>query len=147
MIDRQIVGQKKPSMTKKRATVTSLSRCRTLRFVHSHDKIKRQTSLTDLVCFCQTKLEAQYAAKRDAHLSEVFDLKQQLEMKANEIRSLNASIESLKSVNEELKVNEDPSRYKGWFDLRRPCCHLAGFRRNFRRYRRRQEPRRKRAGS
>jgi kinesin family protein 5 len=60
------------------------------------------------VVFFQTKLEAQYAAKRDAHLSEAYDLKQQLEMKANEIRSLNASIESLKSVNEELKVMRIP---------------------------------------
>ena len=52
----------------------------------------------------QNKLEAQYAAKRQAHESEVQDLKQQLEFKANEIRSLNTSIDSLKSVNEELKV-------------------------------------------
>lgn len=36
---------------------------------------------------------------------EVTDLKAQLEMRVNEIRSLNASIESLKSVNEELKVS------------------------------------------
>lgn len=49
-------------------------------------------------------MEAQYAAKRDAHVSEVSDLRQQLEMKGNEVRNLNASIESLKSVNEELKV-------------------------------------------
>jgi kinesin family protein 5 len=46
----------------------------------------------------------QYAAKRDANISEVADLKQQLELKSNEIRTLNASIDSLKSVNEELKV-------------------------------------------
>lgn len=51
----------------------------------------------------KNKLEAQYAAKRDAHLSEVQDLKQQLELRSNEIRSLNATIDSLKSVNEELK--------------------------------------------
>ncbi|XP_006458111.1 hypothetical protein AGABI2DRAFT_63424 [Agaricus bisporus var. bisporus H97] len=51
----------------------------------------------------KNKLEAQYAAKRDAHLSEVTDLKQQLEMRSNEIRILNGSIDSLKSVNEELK--------------------------------------------
>lgn len=49
-------------------------------------------------------MEVQYAAKRDALLSEVSDLKQQLETKSNEVRNLNASIESLKSVNEELKV-------------------------------------------
>lgn len=52
----------------------------------------------------KNKLEVQYAAKRDAHVGEVQDLKQQLEMKGNEIRSLNSSIDSLKSVNEELKV-------------------------------------------
>ena len=55
----------------------------------------------------QNKLEAQYAAKRDTHQGEVADLKQQLEMKSNEVRSLNASIDSLKSVNEELKVSPD----------------------------------------
>ena len=52
----------------------------------------------------QNKLEAQYAAKRQAHESEVQDLKQQLELKTNEIRSLNTAIDGLKSVNEELKV-------------------------------------------
>lgn len=55
----------------------------------------------------QNKLEAQYAAKRDAHQSEVSDLRQQLEMKSNEVRSLNVSIDSLKSLNEELKVGFD----------------------------------------
>ena len=52
----------------------------------------------------QNKLEAQYTAKRQGHESEVQDLKQQLELKANEIRSLGTTIDSLKSVNEELKV-------------------------------------------
>jgi len=53
----------------------------------------------------QSKLEAQYAAKRDAHVGEVSDLKQQLEAKGNELRGLQSTIESLKSVNEELKVS------------------------------------------
>ena len=52
----------------------------------------------------KNKLEFQYAAKREAQLNEVSDLKQQLEIRNNEVRSLNASIDSLKSVNEELKV-------------------------------------------
>ena len=52
----------------------------------------------------QNKLEVQYTTKRQAHESEVQDLKQQLEFKANEIRSLNTTIDGLKSVNEELKV-------------------------------------------
>jgi len=56
----------------------------------------------------QNKLEVQYAAKRDANIGEVSDLKQQLELKTNEIRTLNASIDSLKSVNEELKVRPFP---------------------------------------
>ncbi|KAI0341612.1 kinesin heavy chain [Trametopsis cervina] len=51
----------------------------------------------------KNKLEAQYAAKRDAHVSEVQDLKQQLDIRSNEIRTLNATIDGLKSVNEELK--------------------------------------------
>jgi hypothetical protein len=52
----------------------------------------------------QIKLEAQYNAKREAQLNEVSDLKQQLELRNTEIRNLNASTDSLKSVNEELKV-------------------------------------------
>ncbi|KZV90266.1 kinesin-domain-containing protein [Exidia glandulosa HHB12029] len=51
----------------------------------------------------KSKLEAQYSAKREAHNNEVSDLKQQLEMKLNEIRNLNSNMESLKSINEELK--------------------------------------------
>lgn len=65
-----------------------------------------------MFCYCserlkyfKSKLEVQYAAKRDALLSEVADLKQQLEVRNNEVRSLNSSIDSLKSVNEELKVS------------------------------------------
>jgi uncharacterized protein YlxW (UPF0749 family) len=62
-------------------------------------------------CFnLQNKLELQYAAKREAQLSEVSDLKQQLEIRNNEVRSLNASIDSLKSVNEELKVSVNRNR-------------------------------------
>ena len=49
-------------------------------------------------------MEAQYAAKREAHQNEVNDLRQQLELRSNEVRTLNATIDSLKSVNEELKV-------------------------------------------
>lgn len=63
-----------------------------LRLNHTHQSFKN-------------KLEAQYAAKRDAHVGEVQDLKQQLELKGNEIRNMNSSIDSLKSVNEELKVS------------------------------------------
>ncbi|KAI6109000.1 P-loop containing nucleoside triphosphate hydrolase protein [Pisolithus croceorrhizus] len=51
----------------------------------------------------KNKLEAQYAARREASIAEASDLKQQLELRGNEIRSLNATIESMKNVNEELK--------------------------------------------
>ncbi|PFH54337.1 hypothetical protein AMATHDRAFT_53266 [Amanita thiersii Skay4041] len=63
------------------------------------EKGDRAEAVTDL----KDKLEAQYASKREAQLNEITDLRQQLEAKAGEIRHLNASIESLKSVNEELK--------------------------------------------
>jgi DNA repair exonuclease SbcCD ATPase subunit len=62
----------------------------------------------------QAKLESQYATRRDAHLSEVQDLRQQLELKQNEIRTLIASIESLKSLNDELRV--------GFAYLQCPTC-------------------------
>jgi kinesin family protein 5 len=61
------------------------------------------------IAYLQNKLETQYAAKRDAYQSEVLDLKQQLEMKGNEVRTLNATVDSLKSVNEELKVSLNDS--------------------------------------
>ncbi|TFK42564.1 kinesin heavy chain [Crucibulum laeve] len=68
-----------------------------------HDEETSNVDLAESMTDLKNKLEAQYAAKRDAHLSEVADLKQQLEIKGNEVRSLNASIDSLKGVNEELK--------------------------------------------
>lgn len=42
--------------------------------------------------------------KRETHLKEVADLKQQLEMRSVEIRNLGSTIDGLKGVNEELKV-------------------------------------------
>ncbi|KAH7914711.1 P-loop containing nucleoside triphosphate hydrolase protein [Hygrophoropsis aurantiaca] len=68
-----------------------------------HDEETTHADIADSVADIKNKLEAQYAAKREATISEVADLKQQLELKGNEIRTLNASIDSLKSVNEELK--------------------------------------------
>ncbi|KAF9264665.1 kinesin heavy chain [Marasmius fiardii PR-910] len=68
-----------------------------------HDEETSNADLAESMADFKNKLEAQYAAKRDAHVNEINDLKQQLEMKVNEARSLNASIDSLKSVNEELK--------------------------------------------
>lgn len=51
----------------------------------------------------QGKLEAQYAAKRDIQVSEISDLKQQLELRAQELKNQTATIDNLKGVNEELK--------------------------------------------
>ncbi|KII88481.1 hypothetical protein PLICRDRAFT_41639 [Plicaturopsis crispa FD-325 SS-3] len=68
-----------------------------------HDEETSNVDVAESMADLKNKLEAQYAAKRDAHIGEVSDLKQQLEMRANEVRNLNASIDSLKSVNEELK--------------------------------------------
>ncbi|TFY82627.1 hypothetical protein EWM64_g1390 [Hericium alpestre] len=68
-----------------------------------HDEETSNVDLAESMIELKAKLETQYAAKHEAHLSEVADLKQQLEMKSNELRSLNASIDSLKAVNEELK--------------------------------------------
>ncbi|KIY70942.1 kinesin heavy chain [Cylindrobasidium torrendii FP15055 ss-10] len=68
-----------------------------------HDEETSNVDITETMADLKNKLEAQYAAKRDAHVGEVADLKQQLDMKVNEVRNLNASIESLKTVNEELK--------------------------------------------
>ena len=52
----------------------------------------------------QSKLEAQFAAKRESHAREVKDLNQQVELKSNEVRTLNSNISELKNLNEELKV-------------------------------------------
>ncbi|KAJ3516625.1 hypothetical protein NLJ89_g1002 [Agrocybe chaxingu] len=71
-----------------------------------HDEETNNVDVAEMMAdlkAAQNKLEIQYAAKRDALLSEVGDLKQQLEVRNNDVRSLNASIDSLKSVNEELK--------------------------------------------
>lgn len=51
----------------------------------------------------QSKLEAQYAAKRDVQLSEISDLRQQLEHRSQEAKNQTMTIESLKGINEELK--------------------------------------------
>jgi len=67
------------------------------------DEETSNADTAEAVADLKAKLEAQYNAKREAQLNEVTDAKQQLELRNNEIRNLNASIETLKSVNEELK--------------------------------------------
>lgn len=51
----------------------------------------------------KAKLDAQTALKREATLVEITDLKQQLDIKVHENRSLLVTIDNLKSANEELK--------------------------------------------
>nr|GAT53202.1 kinesin heavy chain [Mycena chlorophos] len=68
-----------------------------------HEEETSNADLAESMTEFKNKLEAQNAARREAHISEVADLKQQLELRNNEVRSLNATTESLKSVNEELK--------------------------------------------
>ncbi|KAH8106973.1 kinesin heavy chain [Cristinia sonorae] len=68
-----------------------------------HDEDISGVDVAENMAEFKNKLEAQYLAKREAHSSEVTDLKQQLELRSNEIRTLNGTIDSLKSVNEELK--------------------------------------------
>ncbi|KAJ3489070.1 hypothetical protein NLI96_g2382 [Meripilus lineatus] len=68
-----------------------------------HDEEVSNVDVAESMAELKNKLEAQYVAKRDAHTSEAQELKQQLEVKGSEVRTLNATIDSLKSVNEELK--------------------------------------------
>ncbi|KAI0737068.1 hypothetical protein BC629DRAFT_1569023, partial [Irpex lacteus] len=69
--------------------------------IHTEDV--NNVDIMESMAELKNKLEMQYAAKRDAHASEIQDLKQQLDIRSNEVRTLNATIDSLKSVNEELK--------------------------------------------
>jgi kinesin family protein 5 len=68
-----------------------------------HEEENSDLDMAQSMADLKAKLEAQYAAKRDAHLSEVVDLKQQIEHRNNEVRSLTSQLDGLKSVNEELK--------------------------------------------
>ncbi|GAA5910435.1 uncharacterized protein JCM6883_003008 [Sporobolomyces salmoneus] len=49
------------------------------------------------------KLEAQYAMKLEAALGDVSDLRQQLELKSNEVKSSSSTIEELRAANAELE--------------------------------------------
>lgn len=67
------------------------------------DEERSDVDLSESMAELKNKLESQYAAKREAHSKEIIDLRQQLDIKSSEIRTLNTSIDGLKSVNEELK--------------------------------------------
>jgi kinesin family protein 5 len=53
----------------------------------------------------QSKLEAQYALKREAADNDIVNLKQQLDIKEQEKNSMSVTIESLRGANEELKAS------------------------------------------
>jgi hypothetical protein len=57
-------------------------------------------------------------ARQQAHTSEIQDLKLQIELKGNEIRSLVSANDGLKGVNEELKVRIRPSSNRSGVDYR-----------------------------
>lgn len=62
--------------------------------------------LTQLfLTFVQGKLEAQYAMKLEAALGDVTDLRNQLELKSNEVKTSSATIEELRAANAELEVS------------------------------------------
>jgi kinesin family protein 5 len=50
------------------------------------------------------KLEAQYAMKLESALGDVNDLRNQLELKSNEVKSSSATVEELRAANAELEV-------------------------------------------
>ncbi|KAG0145426.1 hypothetical protein CROQUDRAFT_658744 [Cronartium quercuum f. sp. fusiforme G11] len=64
--------------------------------INGHDDINELEGI-------KAKLEAQTIAKREATMLEITDLKQQLDIKAHENRSLVVTIDNLKGANEELK--------------------------------------------
>ncbi|KAF8590607.1 kinesin heavy chain [Ramaria rubella] len=68
-----------------------------------HDEEASNVDVAESMADYKSKLEAQFAAKRESHAHEVQDLKQQVELKSNEVRSLNSNINELKNLNEELK--------------------------------------------
>ncbi|KAF8495611.1 kinesin heavy chain [Gautieria morchelliformis] len=68
-----------------------------------HDEEASNVDVAESMADYKSKLEAQFAAKRESHAHEVQDLKQQVEVKVNEVRSLNLNISELKNLNEELK--------------------------------------------
>ncbi|CAE6441404.1 unnamed protein product [Rhizoctonia solani] len=67
------------------------------------DEGNRDIGAGESMAELKAKLEAQYTAKREAHATELNELKQQLEQKTNDIRLMNNTVETLKGVNDELK--------------------------------------------
>ncbi|KAI5475516.1 kinesin family member 5 [Pseudohyphozyma bogoriensis] len=67
------------------------------------DDERADTTLSANVQDIKNKLEAQYAMKLEAAISDADNLKQQLELKAQENKTVNATVESLRSTNAELE--------------------------------------------
>lgn len=64
---------------------------------------RADSSLAANVQDIKSKLEAQFAMKLESALSDASDLKQQLELKAQENKSISASLEALRGTNAELE--------------------------------------------
>ncbi|KAI0225386.1 hypothetical protein L0F63_001825, partial [Massospora cicadina] len=72
-------------------------------------EIRGHDAISDL----KAKIEAQYNSKKDIHLHEINELKEQLEVKCNELKGMKSALSELKHVNEELKLaiaNAESSR-------------------------------------
>lgn len=63
-------------------------------------EIRSHDAISDL----KAKIEAQYNSKKEIHLQEINVLKEQLEAKCDELKSMKSALSELKHVNEELKL-------------------------------------------
>ncbi|KAJ9060783.1 hypothetical protein DSO57_1027176 [Entomophthora muscae] len=52
----------------------------------------------------KAKIEAQYNSKKEIHLQEITELREQLESKSSELKTMKSTLSELKHVNEELKI-------------------------------------------
>lgn len=76
--------------------------------VSSPDSASAATGSRSHHAVSQNKLEAQYVMKLDAAVNDVNDLKQQLELRNQEVRAAQSSIEQLRTANAELEVGRLP---------------------------------------
>lgn len=96
--------------------------------------------LTDSCMMLQSKLETQYAMKLEASINDGVDLKQQLELKAQENKNLATSLSSLREANSELEVRR--VTFSSPYSTDQRFRISAGVQDHCRRNRRRKESRR-----
>lgn len=68
------------------------------------EEANSNSDLTETIAELRNKLETQYAAKRDAQVKEISDLKQELDRKASDAAQLSASLQQMKKANDELQT-------------------------------------------